>query len=149
MKVFFVSLLLVSLQAFAQTSATTSASLEQALIEKSRSLLEAQKTKDVAVLKSALTSDFQMVGSEGKLHNADDLLDDTKDGKLTDYTLYKPVVILVDDNAAIVTFDVIIHMLEGDDGLAPRYQHFSDLWLKQADQWRLKFRQATARRPID
>ncbi len=50
---------------------------------------------------------------------------------------------------ASLDFDAIIHMSEGDDGLAPRYQHFSDVWVKQGDQWRLRFQQATARRPID
>jgi hypothetical protein len=40
-------------------------------------------------------------------------------------------------------------MTEGDDLLAPRYQHLSDVWVKQGDQWRLRFQQATARRPID
>jgi len=41
-------------------------------------------------------------------------------------------------------------MPEGDaPGMAPRYQHISDLWVKQDDQWRLKFQQATAARPID
>jgi hypothetical protein len=42
----------------------------------------------------------------------------------------------------------VIQMPE-DDVPAPRYQHFSDVWVKQGDQWRLRFQQATAKRSID
>jgi hypothetical protein len=55
----------------------------------------------------------------------------------------------VDDNAVILTYKGILRQLEGDDVLAPRYQHFSDLWVRQGNQWKLKFRQSTPRRPID
>jgi hypothetical protein len=55
----------------------------------------------------------------------------------------------VDDNAAIVTCDAVIHGTEGDNILVPHYQHLSFVWVKQVDQWRLRFEQATARRPID
>jgi hypothetical protein len=64
--------------------------------------------------------------------------------------VYGAKVLAVNDTVAIVTYDAIIHMTEGDaPGLAPRYQHFSDLWVKQGDQWRLRFQQSTAVRHID
>jgi hypothetical protein len=110
---------------------------------------QAQKSKDGDTLKRLLTADFQQVGSEGKLHDKDDFIGDAKDGKLTDYTLYDLKVLPVDDNAAIVTCDAVIHGTEGDNILVPHYQHLSFVWVKQVDQWRLRFEQATARRPID
>jgi hypothetical protein len=59
-------------------------------------------------------------------------------------------VVPVNEDAAIVTCDCVIHMPEGDAaGLAPRYQHISDLWVNPDDQWRLRFLQATVVRPID
>ncbi|MGA7382381.1 MAG: nuclear transport factor 2 family protein [Terriglobales bacterium] len=122
---------------------------DQILIGQTQAVFQAQKSKDGDALKRLVTDDFQQVGSEGKLHDRDDLIGDAKDGKLTDYSLYNLKVLPVDDNAAIVTYDAIIHMTEGDDLLAPRYQHFSDVWVKQGEQWRLRFQQATARRPID
>jgi hypothetical protein len=104
----------------------------------------------VDFLKHTLTDDFQQVGSEAKLHDRSEFLDSARAGELNDYTTYNLQVVPVNETAAIVTYDCIVHMTEGDaPGLAPRYQHISDLWVKQGDQWRLKFQQATARRPID
>ena len=123
--------------------------VEGSLIAQSRAVPQAEQAKDTATLQRLLSDDFQQVGSEGRLHEKRDLLDDAKEGKLTAFTLYNFKVLSLDENAAIVTFDAVIHQPEGDDDIAPRYQHVSDVWVKQADEWRLRFQQATARRPID
>ena len=101
-------------------------------------------------LKRTLTDDFVFVGSEGKLHDKEEIVGSASEGELKDYYTYNLRVLPVNDQAAVVTYDCIIHMPEGDaPGMAPRYQHISDLWVKQNDQWRLRFQQATAARPID
>ena len=124
--------------------------LEQTLIANTRAIPEAQKDKNVAFLKRTLTDDFLAVGSEGKLHDKEEILGSAHVGELKDYYAYNLRVVPVNEEAAIVTYDCVIHMPEGDaPGMAPRYQHISDLWVKQNDQWRLKFQQATAARPID
>jgi hypothetical protein len=148
---FLILLMFLSVSCMAQTAReeTSSTHLQQALIAQTQAVAQAQKSKDGDTLKRLLTDNFQQVGSEGKLHDKDDFTGDAKDGKLTDCTLYNFKFLSIDDNAAIVTYDAIIHMTEGDDLLAPRYQHFSDVWVKQGDQWRLRFQQATAKRPID
>jgi hypothetical protein len=146
-QIVFAILIFISVNCVAQT--VTSAQLQQALIAQTQAVAQAQKSKDGDTLKHLLTDDFQQVGSEGKLHDKDDFTGDAKDGKLTDYTLYNLKVLSIDEKAAIVTYDAVIHMTEGDDLLVPRYQHLSDVWVKQGDQWRLRFQQATARRPID
>jgi len=148
----FAILFCFSLACFTQTSTSAKplSALDQALVANSKAVFEAEKTKDVGSLKRLLSDDFQQVGSEGKLHQSDDLLDDAKDGKLEDYSVYGAKVLPVNDTVAVVTYDAIIHMPEGDaPGRAPRYQHFSDLWVKQGDQWRLRFQQSTAVRHID
>ncbi len=149
----FAFLIFLSVSCLAQNTgantATSATQLQQALVAQTQAVAQAQKSKDGDTLKRLLTDDFQQVGSEGKLHDKDDFTGDAKDGKLTDYTLYNLKVLSIDENAAIVTYDAVIHMTEGDDLLAPRYQHLSDVWVKQGDQWRLRFQQATARRPID
>ncbi len=136
-----------------QTPAVPSAqpltSSDESLIAQSRAVPQAELAKDTGALQRLLSDDFQQVGSEGTLHEKRDLLDDAKEGKLTDFTLYNFKVLPLDDNAAIVTFDAVIHQPEGDDDIAPRYQHVSDVWVKQGDQWQLRFQQSTARRPID
>ncbi len=147
-QIIFAILIFISVNCAAQ-AATSATQLQQALVAQTQAVAQAQKSKDGDTLKRLLTDDFQQVGSEGKLHDKDDFTGDAKDGKLTDYTLYNLKVLSIDENAAIVTYDAVIHMTEGDDLLAPRYQHLSDVWVKQGDQWRLRFQQATARRPID
>jgi hypothetical protein len=124
--------------------------LEQTLIAKTNAVPEAQKSKNIDFLKHTLTDDFVFVGSEGRLHDKEEIVESARDGELKDFYTYNLRVLPVDDDAAVVTYDCIIHMPEGDaPGMAPRYQHISDLWVKQDDQWRLKFQQATAARPID
>jgi hypothetical protein len=124
--------------------------IEQTLISMTNAVLEAQKTKDVTLLKRTLTDDFVSVGSEGKLHDREEILASAHEGELKDYYAYNLRVVPVDEEAAVVTYDCVIHMPEGDaPGMAPRYQHISDVWVKQDDQWRLRFQQATAARPID
>jgi hypothetical protein len=147
--ILFAFLIFLSVSCLAQNMGISATQLQQSLVAQTQAVAQAQKSKDGDTLKRLLTDDFQQVGSEGKLHDKDDFTGDAKDGKLTDYTLYNFKVLPVDGTAAIVTYDAVIHMTEGDDLLAPRYQHFSDVWVKQGDQWRLRFQQATARRPID
>jgi hypothetical protein len=142
-----------SMAGFAQGSANSSkplSPLEQTLIAKTNAVPEAQKNKNVDFLKRTLTDDFVSVGSEGRLHEREEAVESAREGELKDYYTYNLRVLPVGDEAAVVTYDCIIHMPEGDaPGMAPRYQHISDLWVKQDGQWRLKFQQATAARPID
>lgn len=147
-----VSLLLLSMNALAQTSQSTQnpGSLVQALMEKSNEVHSFRKSKDLNGIKSLLTDDFEYVGGDGRLHHRDELLGDMQDGLLRDFTLYEPEAVQIDSNAALLTYNAILDMREGDDpGMAPRYQKVSDLWVKQGDEWRLKFEQATPVRPID
>lgn len=121
--------------------------LEQALIANTKAVPEAQKSKNVDFLKRTLTDDFVFVGSEGRLHDKEEVVESARDGELKDFYTYNLRVLPVDDEVAVVTYDCIIHMAEGDaPGMAPRYQHISDLWVKQDEQWRLRFQQATAAR---
>jgi hypothetical protein len=150
---FVVLLFCLSMAGTAQTPGNQSrplSPLEQALITNTKAIPEAQKTKDVAFLKRTLTDDFLAVGSEGHLHDKEETLGSAHDGELKDYYAYNLRVVPVNEETAIVTYDCVIHMPEGDaPGMAPRYQHISDLWVKQDDQWRLRFQQATAARPVD
>jgi len=120
------------------------------LVEKSKAMLQAWKTKDVASLSQALAQDFMSVGSEGKLHDRSELMDSAREGELQDFQAYNFRVLPVSDSVVIVTYDCIIKMPEGDaPNMAPRYQHISDLWTREGEDWKLKFQQATAARPID
>jgi hypothetical protein len=124
------------------------------VVESSRAVLEAQKTKNPDAIKRLLAEDFTMIGSDGKVQDSDELIDNAREGRVQNYQIYNVKVIDVDDQAILVTYDLIITATEGDNVLVPRYQHISDLWTKSGDQksgdqWRLKFEQATAARHID
>ena len=54
-------------------------------------------------------------------------------------------VVPLNEGAAVVTYDVIIRMVHYDDE-TPRYQHISSIWVKQGNDWKLRFQQATAAR---
>ena len=149
MKLAIVTLLL-SCAALAQAAQPKPLSeQDQALIANSKAVLEAQKTKDTNALKPLLALDFQRITSTGDLQKAEDFIDEAKESKLRSYMMYEPKVLAMSDTAEIVTFNAVIDMPEGDDYLAPRYQRLSDLWVKQGDQWKLKFEQISAIRHVD
>lgn len=145
MKPFAVVLLsLLAFPALAQESAGSP------LIDKSKALLQARKSKDASQLNQALAHDFLSVGSEGKLHDRSEMIDSAREGELQDFHAYNFRVIQINDSAVMVTFDCVIKMPEGDaPNMAPRYQRVSDLWVNDGGDWKLKFQQATAARPID
>ena len=119
--------------------------LEQTLIASEKSLIEAKKKDDGAFFKRTLSADFSLVGVDGKLLEHQEAVDDLGDSDLVELTPYDIRVVAVSEDAAIVTYDAIVRRKpEEDQGPPPRYQHFSSVWVKQADAWKLKFHQATA-----
>jgi hypothetical protein len=154
MKILFAVLFLTVLMvpdAVAQSAPPSqdSSSLAQQLIAKSKSVLQNMKSKDVTAVNALLSNDVRIVGSDGKLHEKGELLGAAREGGLRSFQFYDAEVVPIDSDSAIVTFNLIVVMPEGDDDLAPRYQKISDLWVRQGDDWHLKFEQATPLRPID
>jgi hypothetical protein len=130
-----------------QTGATAKAlsPLEQTLIATEKSLIEAKKKDDGAFFKRTLSEDFTLVGVDGELHERQEAVDELGDSGLLELTAYDIKVVAVGENAAIITYDAIVRKApEEDQGPPPRYQHFSSVWVKQGDAWKLKFHQATA-----
>jgi hypothetical protein len=133
-----------------QVSSPPLTPLEQTLIAQTKAVAEARKSRNLDVLKRTLTGDFLAVGSQGGLQEREEILNSAQDGELKDYSIYNLRVVPVNVGAAIVTYDCIIHMPEGEaPGMAPRYQRLSEVWVKQDDQWRLRFQQATVARAMD
>jgi hypothetical protein len=139
--------------------------LEQTLITSEKSLIEAKKKNDGAFFKRTLSEDFTLVGVDGELHERQEAVDELGDSGLLELTPYDIKVVAVSENAAIgtaapvtaapvtaapvtaaiITYDAIVRKApEEDQGPPPRYQHFSSVWVKQGDAWKLKFHQATA-----
>jgi hypothetical protein len=149
MKITFPVMIVALFTASAVAQTTSQNGNSDVLIAKSRAVYQALRSKDVAGLKTLTSEDFRIVSSEGKLHERGDLLGAAQEGAVRDVSFYNPQVIQIDSGVAMVTYNLIITMPEGDDLLAPRYQKISDLWVRQGSEWRLKFEQATPLRPID
>ena len=117
--------------------------LEEQLVSYEKSIPEAQKKHDIDFYKRTLADDFVAVGTDAKLHPKDEILEDLRSTELVEYRPYNTQVVQLNDGAAVVTYDVIIRMSKYDEDI-PRYQHISSIWVKQGEQWKLRFQQATA-----
>ena len=118
--------------------------LEQTLMDAEKSFVTAAKKGDVAFFKRTLTDDFSFVQFDGQLYDRQDMLDQFGDGGM-DLQPYDMKVVTAGDGVAIVTYDVVLRVPPTEDqGPPPRYQHFSTVWVKQGDTWKMKFQQMTA-----
>ena len=140
------TLLLIAAGAWGQAP---NAADSQGLIAKSEQVQALVKAKDVNALKSSLTDDFRNIGSDGGLRDRNEFIGEAQEGTLRNVSVYNARYVPVDATTGLVTYNVIVDRPEGDDQLAPRYQSVVDVWVKQGDEWRLKFEQATPQRHID
>jgi hypothetical protein len=141
---FLICWLLLSAFAIAQTP------LDQTLIDLEKTVLAAEKKKDMAAASQHLADDFTAVAVDGHYYDRREIL-----GFISylgvDITPYNFKVLPVNDSAAIVSYDAVFKTSGAaeEEAPPPRYQHFSSVWVKQGDQWKLKFQQATAARVVD
>src|SRR5579864_4111897 len=116
---------------------------EQALIASEKAFIEAEKKGDVDYFKRTFTEDFAEVSYDGQLYGRQEALGDLSEGG-SELTPYNFKVLPIGENSALVTYDAILRVPAAEDqGPPPRYQHISAVWVKQAEQWKMKFRQMT------
>jgi len=117
--------------------------LEQTLMAAEKSYIEAAKKGDIAFFKRTLADDFTAVMFDGELAERQDMIDAMSGGGF-DLLAYDMKVVPISDGVAIVTYDVVLRVPPSEDqGPPPRYQHFSTMWVKQGDAWKMKFQQMT------
>ena len=135
----------VPVTSFGQAAAPKPLSpLEQSLMDAEKGFVAAAKKGDIAYFKRTLTDDFSFVQFDGQLYDRQDMLDQFGDGGLN-LQPYDMKVVTAGDGVAIVTYDVVLRVPPTEDqGPPPRYQHFSTVWVKQGDVWKMKFQQMTA-----
>jgi hypothetical protein len=141
--VLFFILLSAPFVAFGQANAPSKplTPLEQTLMASEKSFIDAAKKGDPAFLKRTLTDDFSFVGFDGQLADRQEMIDQLSEGGV-DLLAYNMKVVSISDGAAIVTYDVVLRVPAAEDqGPPPRYQHFSTVWVKQGDAWKMKFQQ--------
>jgi Domain of unknown function (DUF4440) len=118
--------------------------VEQTLIGNEKEFIAAAKKGDAAFFKRTLAGDFSFVSSDGELGGRQDMIDGFSNGGV-DIMPYDMRVLGISDGVAVVTYDVVFRVpASEDEGPPPRYQHFSTLWVKQGDGWKMKFQQMTA-----
>ena len=125
-------------------TATTSLSpLQQAMIANESAFIVATKKRDKDYFKRTLTGDYSLVGYDGQLHDREEIESDLGSGGV-DLMPYNMKVVQISEGTAIVTYDVVLRVPAAEDqGPPPRYQHWSSVWVKQGDAWKLKFQQTT------
>jgi ribonuclease HI len=131
--------------AFAQTAPSSNpTTLEETAIASEKNLIEAKKKDDGAFFKRILSQDFSLVGIDGQLLQGEEAVNNLGDSDLVELTPYDMKVVALGESGAIVTYDAIVREApQEDQGPPPRYQHFSSVWIRQGQQWKLKFHQAT------
>ena len=113
------------------------------LMATEKNFIAAAKKHDADYFKRTLTDDYLFVGYDGQVHDRQEVLGE-RSSDVLDLMPYNMKVVELNEGAAIVTYDVILHVPpEEDQGPPPRYQHWSSLWTRQGDQWKLKFQQST------
>ena len=128
----------------AKAAAQPQSPLEQSLMAAEQNFVEAAKKGDVEYFKRTLTDDFSFVAFDGQLYDRQDMLDQFGGGGV-DLLPYEMKVMPVGEGVAIVTYNVVLRVPAAEDqGPPPRYQHFSTVWVKQGDTWKMKFQQMTA-----
>jgi len=137
------------LAAFAQSPAPSSSMLERTLAANSSAFAQALLHNDVAFLRRTLTGDFEQINSAGRVEGDEEIFEAAQNGEFHEYSQYNVRVLPITEDSAVVTYDCIVSRPEGDAGVAPRYQHISELWLHDDGAWRLRFLQATPNRPVD
>lgn len=144
------SLIIFGAAAVAQTAPQSqNRALTQELMAKSKSVYQAINAKNVAAVNSLVADDFHFVYSDGHVYGKREMLGAAQEGGLPEPMFYNAEAMPVDSDSAILIYNIIVNLPEGDNGLAPRYQKISDLWVRHGGDWQLKFEQSTPLRSID
>jgi len=141
--VILVALSLLPIATFGQAAAPAKplSPLEQTLMAAEKSYVEAAKKGDREFFKRTLADDFSFVAFDGQLYERQEMIDQFGQGGI-DLLPYNMKVVGVGDDVGIVTYDVVFRVPASEDqGPPPRYQHFSTVWVKQGEVWKMKFQQ--------
>jgi hypothetical protein len=138
-------LLGASISGAAQAASNAPTSLAQTLVSNEKALIEAKKKDDQSFFKRTLAEDFTLVEVDGTLHESQEAAGELGDSGLLELSPYNIKVVALGEAGGIISYDAVVREApQEDQGPPPRYQHFSSVWVKQGDQWKLKFHQSTA-----
>ena len=116
--------------------------LQQTLIDAQQRAANAEIKKDAAFFNQTLAENYTEVDPSGDTSDRDDVIRGVADSDITNILLYDFKLVPLTDGAAVLTYDRVILRTKRDFG-SRRYQHVSSTWVKDGDQWKLKFQQVT------
>lgn len=125
--------------ALAQTSSKSVSAFEQELVNVEMRFIAALQQKDMAYVEQVVAADFSGVALNGDSMERSDFMDDLHDGLSKDTRIYEVRVVRMDETCAVVSYSEIL------PGEKIRYRHLSDTWVKEGDEWKLKFQHRTPR----
>jgi hypothetical protein len=115
-------------------------SFQQELINIQKALQDAQDRGDADDVKRALADDFMSIETNGNSTKKTEFVGDIHAPEHPGPApiLYDFSVVRLDESCAVVTYKAVF-----PGSQLERYQHLSDIWVKQSSQWKLKFQQST------
>jgi hypothetical protein len=115
-------------------------SFEQELINIQKAFQDAQERGDTEYVENAVSDDFMSVETNGNSTGKKEFVRDVHPPEHPGPSpiLYDFNVVKLDEDCAIVTYQAVF-----PGSQLEHYQHLSDIWGKQAGQWKLKFQQGT------
>lgn len=116
--------------------------LQQTLIDAQQRAANAEIKKDAAFFSQTLAENYTEVDTNGDTSDREDVIKGISDSDITNILLYDFKLVPLNDGAAVLTYDRVILRTKRDFG-SRRYQHVSSTWVKEGDQWKLKFQQVT------
>lgn len=124
--------------AFSQApSSKPLSAFDQQLIDQQKQFLQATQTKNTTVVDRAVADDFQGIATNGDFYDRSEVVESAEKGMPRDTRVYDFHVVKVNDDAAVVAYNLIV------PGTHPRYRHMADTWARIDGLWKLKFRQIT------
>ena len=142
---FCLALLLSVVESAAEANSITPqrsnvSSVQQELINIQKAFQDAQERGDAGYVKNAVSDDFMSVETNGNSTGKKEFVRDVHPPEHPGQSpiLYDFNVVKLDEDCIVVTYKAVF-----PGGQLERYQHLSDIWGKQAGQWKLKFQQST------
>jgi len=105
---FLASVLIFCAASFAQAPPQANDAGAQAMITKSKSVLEAMKAKDASTLNGLLSNDFRSVDMAGELGSRQEMIGSAHEGLVKDFLFYAPQVLQIDNDSILVSYNTAI-----------------------------------------
>lgn len=116
--------------------------LEEKLIAKERSILAAQKRRDLADIESLLALGFHEISTSGRLLSKRQVLEGLQFVHVLDYSLENFRVLPIDTRCVVVTYVVTMRRRHKGAEYSGR-SYRSSTWIERNGTWRMIFHQGT------